>query len=152
MICDLPKDVLGLIFSQMWRIDATGVPLTCRLFAFVLKSKRYFKEWKAFTITIQDMPNALRKYQYLDTTHPFTSQIATVKYDHFDTMANLLQRIFEEKEFDSKNIRALYGLSEHGLRIALPKNKRVAHALFALPQHCRALIYCSSVEDLPPLK
>jgi hypothetical protein len=34
-ITNLPKDILGLIFSQLW--DATGVPLTCKLFAFILK-------------------------------------------------------------------------------------------------------------------
>jgi hypothetical protein len=151
---NLPKDILGLIFSNLWRIDATGVPLTCRLFAFVLQSKRYFKRWKAFTITIQDMPNALRRYD-LDTMTPSSSapHSAVVEYDHFDTMADVLQRFISENNFDNLQniIVALYGLDEHGVRVALPKNKRVTHALFALPQHCRHAIYCSSQEDLPPV-
>jgi hypothetical protein len=95
MICDLPKDVLGLVFSQMWRIDATGVPLTCRLFAFVVKSKRYFKGWKAFTITIQDMPNALRRYEDVGNALSHT-QFKVVKYDHYNTMADLLRLIVKE--------------------------------------------------------
>ncbi len=149
---NLPKDVLGLIFSHLWRIDATGVPLTCRLFAFVLKSKRYFKGWKAFTITIQDMPIALRGYHDLNTAPLSPPQFAIVKYDHFDTMADLLQRFVSETKFNNlQNAAALYGLNEHGNRIALPKHKRVIHALFALPQHCRHVIYCSSLEDLPPV-
>jgi hypothetical protein len=149
-IANLPKDILGLVFSQMWRIDATGVPLTCKLFAFVVKSKRYFKGWKAFTITIQDMPNALRRYEDVGNALSHT-QFKVVKYDHYNTMADLLRLIVKENKFYSQNIRAFYGLNEHGIRIALPKHKRVTHALFALSQHCRHIIYCSSLEDLPPV-
>jgi hypothetical protein len=149
-IANLPKDILGLVFSQLWRIDATGVPLTCKLFAFVLRSKRYFKGWKAFTITIQDMPNALRRYQDFDTSPLSPPHSVVVKYDHFDKMHDLLNRFVSENK-DSRNIKALYGLNEYGIRIALPKHKRVTHALFALSQHCRHVIYCSSLEDLPPV-
>jgi hypothetical protein len=133
------------------RVDATGVPLTCQLFACILKSTRYFKGWKAFTITILDMPNSLRGYR--DPGNPLSnSQFAVVKYDHFDTMADLLQRFVSENKLDNlQNVAALYGLNEHGNRIALPKHKRVTHALFALPQLCRHVIYCSSQEDLPPV-
>ena len=78
MILSLPKDLLGVIFSFLWRIDAKGIPLTCKLFHFILVSPRWFKGWKMFQALIECKPPAEK---------------ILVEYDHFDTFKMILARV-----------------------------------------------------------
>ncbi len=110
----LPKDVLGLIFSKLYKIEAIGVPLTCRLFHFIVSSQRYFESFQTFSITIQELPLCLhfsildaakKALQSNESAHTKSSleeflkrtpRSVTVKYDHYDTLQSLLQRFHNE--------------------------------------------------------
>ncbi len=111
-ILQLPEDILGLIFSKLWRIKAKGIPLTCRLFSYVLKSPRYFTGWRRFTIRIQDTPNMLRRYttnSHITSFAPVSEpKYAIVKYDHLDTVADLLDRLKSHVAECSEHFIALW--------------------------------------------
>jgi hypothetical protein len=113
----LPKDILGLIFSKLYKIEAKGIPLTCKLFSLILSSKRYFPQsFKSFSITIQELPLSLhfslldaakKALQQTENTQVKSDVVAflkrkpkstTVIYDHYDTLASLLQRFRHENQ------------------------------------------------------
>jgi hypothetical protein len=84
MILSLPKDLLGVIFSFLWRIEAKGIPLTCKLFHFILVSPRWFKGWKMFQAHIES--------ELCIECKPPAKKLF-VEYDHFDTFKILLARV-----------------------------------------------------------
>jgi hypothetical protein len=75
---NLPKDLHGLIFSFLWRIEAKGVPLTCKLFLSIIKSPKWFKGWRMFK------------------TRFHNQELSPIDYDHFDTFDMVLSR-FKQK-------------------------------------------------------
>ena len=75
---NLPKDLHGLIFSFLWRIEAKGIPLTCKLFHSIIKSPRWFKGWRMFK------------------TRFHNQELSPIEYDHFDTFDMVLSR-FQQK-------------------------------------------------------
>jgi hypothetical protein len=127
----LPKDILGFIFSKLYKIEAKGVPLTCKLFHLTLSSRRYFTSFKSFSITIQELPwslhfsllNAATKALQQSENPHTTSSIAeflkkqpksvTVKYDHYDTLQTLLQRFRQENQTSWPNCETCNSLYAH---------------------------------------
>jgi hypothetical protein len=134
----LPKDILGLIFSKLYKIEAKGVPLTCKLFSLILSSKRYFPQsFKTFSVTIQELPLCLHfslleaakkvlhhHHHQLQHAHtPASITVAflerlprsvTVKYDHYDTLESLLQRFRHENQTTWPNCETTcYSLYAH---------------------------------------
>ena len=71
---NLPKDLPGLIFSILWRIEAKGIPTTCKLFHSIIKSPRWFKGWRMFK------------------TRFHNPEFSPIDYDHFDTFDMVLSR------------------------------------------------------------
>ena len=98
---NLPKDLHGLIFSFLWRIEAKGIPLTCKLFHSIIKSPRWFKGWRMFK------------------TRFHNPEFSPTEYDHFDTFDMVLSR-FQEKNPQSK-VQSFYTIN--------PTNNRI-HLLF----------------------
>ena len=74
IMMNLPKDLHGLIFSFLWRIEAKGVPLTCKLFYMIIKSPRWFKGWRMFK------------------TRFHNPEFSPIEYDHFDAFDTVLSR------------------------------------------------------------
>jgi hypothetical protein len=130
----LPKDILGFIFSKLYKIEAKGVPLTCKLFHFTLTSRRYFTSFKSFSITIQELPLSLH-FSLLDAAkalqhtneHTNESDVksdvveflkkqprsVTVNYDHYDTLQTLLQRFRQENRNTWPNCETCNSLYAH---------------------------------------
>jgi len=90
--------VLGLIFQKLWRKDAKSIPTTCKLFRLIVTSKRWFKGWQTFEITIQELPsNSHKSLQEAAIKANVSFTLASpktvkVQYDHFDTMFDVLNR------------------------------------------------------------
>ena len=85
-ILELSNDILGVIFSYMWRNEAKGVILACKRFNEVIRSKRYFSQgWKTCHIMVQNIP-----LKYTDSSSVIFKTI--LDYDHLDTMEILLKR------------------------------------------------------------
>jgi hypothetical protein len=127
----LPKDVLGLIFSKLYKIEAKGVPLTCKFFYLTLSSTRYFQSFKFFSITIQELPlclhfslqTAAKKALHQSEDTQTKSSVAaflqrtlrsvTVNYDHYDTLQSLLQRFRQENRNTWPNCETCNSLYAH---------------------------------------
>ncbi len=167
-ILSLPKDILAVIFSKLWRIEAKGVPLTCKMFSQVISSRRYFNNnFKHFTIRIQQLPDSLarsllRAAEKVDLSHFRDAEAnkanaqsmlkhpksAIVKYDHFDTPNTLLNRFQQENETTwpdcKKACLSLYANSAHGrLHAFQDEHNSLLEELEFLPQENRETLYTS---------
>ena len=103
IILSLPKDLLGVIFSFLWRIEAKGIPLTCKLFHFILVSPRWFKGWKMFQAHIEFKPPAKKlfvEYDHFDTFKMFLARVQKHSHIHsFFTINNKKIELFDENDF-----------------------------------------------------
>jgi len=115
-ILDLPKDLLGVIFSWLWRIEAKGVPLTCKMFHGILNSKRWFKGWKMFKTVVICGPEKQITIEY---DHCFTFQMILVQVQknqpHVQSIFTIhptskqLELFAEDSSLIDFNFEALYG-------------------------------------------
>jgi hypothetical protein len=124
----LPKDVLAMVFSHLWRIEAKGVPLTCKLFHEVVSSQRFFESnFKHFTIAIiQSAHTAKRGFISARNQETFL-----LKYDHFDTFSSLLAKV-QSKDSSSSHIRSLYAYAHTGRVVAFQEKSLVTAELCLL--------------------
>jgi len=98
-ILSLPKDLLGVIFSCLWRIEAKGIPLTCKLFHFILVSPRWFKGWKMFQAVIECKPPAEKLF---------------IAYDHFDTFNMILARV---QKLNHSHIHSIFTITNNKIEL-----------------------------------
>lgn len=113
LIFCLPNDILGLIFSQLWRVEAKGIPLSCKRFLEILTSKRYFKGWQHFTITVTNTTHHFRQipsFKLIEKTPNNKKTInETVTYDHFDTFSSVLEKFNLHAKMQYKSLYACDG-------------------------------------------
>ncbi len=136
-ILSLPKDVLAMVFSQLWRIEARGVPLTCKLFHQVISSQR--SNFRHFTITIQ-VTSAISKHPSIHVAQQ-NAETFILEYDHFDTLSSLLSKV-QNKESSSTHMKSLYAYA-HGRMVAFYENNLVSNELEQLGPSNRAVLYTS---------
>jgi hypothetical protein len=127
----LPKDVLATIFSQLWRIEAKGVVLTCKLFYHVVSSQRFLNlNFKHFTIAIiQGAP--VSKRSFICTVRNQEIETCILKYDHFDTFFSLLSKV-QRRNFSSAHVKSFYVYAHTGRMVAFHENSLVAAELCSL--------------------
>jgi hypothetical protein len=153
----LPKDLLGLIFKNLWRKDAKALPTTCKLFLLILTSKRWFKGWQKMDIIIQELPNgmheALQQAAIKANKHnpnipliiiPLPRRI-TLQYDHLDTVSNVLlkfKNLIVTTSADTE-YHSFYGLDEKDNTATFNSDNFLVNELAKLPAHQQSTIYCS---------
>jgi hypothetical protein len=140
-ILSLPKDVLAMVFSQLWRIEAKGVPLTCKLFHQVISSQRFLSlKFKHFAITIQVTPasdHSARVANVLDQNN----ETFMLESDHCDTLSSLL---FKVQNMDTSiGVKSLFAYA-HGRMVAFRENNLVIKELEQLGPENQTVLHASS--------
>jgi hypothetical protein len=139
-IVSLPKDVLAMIFSHLWRIEAKGVVLTCKLFYQVVSSQRFFESnFKHFTIAIIQGAHTA-KLNFICTARNQDIETCILKYDHFDTFSSLLSKV-QSKDSSSAHVKSLYAYAHTGRMVAFHKSN---HVVTELDKQLRPLVLYTS--------